>query len=102
MHHPVQIYVNHIAIAVVDLYRVNIAAVSDKLKRNKNVSNTKVENGIIYGGPFLKTYNFQNSRGYYGDAVNTSYCNLCALTPHLDHVNVITCPTDVVFMCRSP
>ena len=62
LRHPVQICVNPIAIAVVDLYRVNIA-VSYKLKRKKNVSNTKVENGIIYGGPFLKTYYFQNSRG---------------------------------------
>ena len=54
MRHPVQIYVNPIAIAVVDLYRVSIA-VSHKLKRKKIVSNTTVENGIIYGGPFLKT-----------------------------------------------
>ena len=63
LRHPVQIYVNPIAIAVVDLYRAN-TAVSHKLKRKQFVSNTTVENGIIYGGPFLKTYNFQNSRGY--------------------------------------
>ena len=63
LRHPVQVSVNTIAIAVVDKYRVNIA-VSLKLKRLSFVSNTTVENGIIYGGPFLKTYNFQNSRGY--------------------------------------
>ena len=62
LRHPVQISVNPIAIAVVDEYRVNIA-VSRKLKRLSFVSNTTVKNGIIYGGPFLKTYNFQNSRG---------------------------------------
>ena len=28
--------------------------------------------------------------------------NLCALIPHLDHVNIITCPTDAVFMPWSP
>ena len=63
LRHPVQISVYPIAIAVVDEYRVNIAA-SRKLKRLSFVSNTTVENDIIYGGPFLKTYNFQNSRGY--------------------------------------
>ena len=62
LRHPVQISVNPIAIAVVDEYRVNIA-VSRKLKRLSFVSNTTVKNGIIYGGQFLKIYNFQNSRG---------------------------------------
>ena len=61
--HPVQIFVNPIANAVVDEYRVNIT-VSRKLRRLSFVSNTTVENGIIYGRPFLKIYNFQNSRGY--------------------------------------
>ena len=69
LRHPVQISVSPIAITVVDEYRVNIA-VSRKLKRLSFVSNTKVENGIIYVGPFLKTYNFQNSRGYtYSDVI---------------------------------
>ena len=63
LRHPVQISVNPIAITVVDEYRVNIA-VSRKLKRLSFVSNTTVENGIRYGGRVLKTYNFQNSRGY--------------------------------------
>ena len=62
LRHPVQISVNPIAITVVDEYRVNIA-VSRKLKRLSFVSNTTVENRLRYGGPFVKTYNFQNSRG---------------------------------------
>ena len=60
---PVRISVNPIAIAIVDEYRVNIA-VSCKLKRLRFVSYATVKNGIIYGVPFLKTSNFQNSRGY--------------------------------------
>ena len=44
-------------------YRINIAS-SLTLKILSFVSNSIVENSIMYGGSFLKTSTFQNGRGY--------------------------------------
>ena len=63
LRHSIQTSLNLIAIAAVYEYRVNID-VSLTLKTLSFVSKSTVGNAIIYGGSFMKTSNFQNSRGY--------------------------------------